>query len=1033
MSRLHGRGAACPPSSIIVSVGAIALGLLWPAAAAAQVSGASSASPADTAAPAESGTVAQAEPAIIITGSRLARSTFDTPSPVTVLGAEELDRLQVTNVGQVAAELPAFRPSNSPTTNGFGSFNVGAQIVNLRGLGVTRNLVLVDGRRFAPTTREGSVDLNFIPSTLVSRIEVVTGGASAAYGSDALAGVVNVILDTKLQGLKAQVDYGISELGDAGNLHAGFGYGTGFAGGAGHIIIGGEYSNQEGTGNCLSRDWCKTAGVVTNAGYNTPAGVGNGLPNFVRSNTNAGYFISPAGVINGINNTTAATAGIRNLFGVGGITFAPDGTPLPAQQGSLGFGNFQLGGAIIPGYVEVDLVAPVKRYSLFGHADYDFGDNLHGFVEGSYGHVDGGTFQSSYFSASVPIYADNPYIPAAVRAKLVAPAGVTAPGGVTVQPTAPYSLNRPATNQVAFNLGRMLTDIGRGFSRSVADTYRGTAGLSGNLGGGFSWDAYYQYGRTDREQTVDNMLILGDPANSVDNPATIANSNANFRFAVDAVVDPATGKPTCRALLSPVAAVRAAAAGCVPINLFGAGNVTAEGRNYIYGTLVEDIKLDQHVFAANVRGDVAHLWAGPLSVATGGEYRIDSIDVVHDPLSNKFAYFQNFGADFNGRTKVAEGYVEAELPLIKDQSWTRSLTINGAVREAHYDISGFGSYLRAQASNAFNATTWKVSLNWEPTHWLRVRGTRSRDVRAPNFAELFLASASSFTPIRNPFNGNASNTPSLLGGGNPDARPEIASTTTVGVVFSPDSGALQRFRFSADWYDIVVKDYLSTIPGGAQTIVDKCFAGFTEVCSLINRGAGISTGQTITEIRNITTNLDQIRSRGIDFEAAYRAPVGGQNQIQLRAIATYVQELSAVSLGDVIDRAGQTGGLAAMAAPKWIVNGTASFIAPRWSLTLQTRMIDSGLYDAQRIGPDQPRYSPTLLNSINDNHVDSRFYFNLFGSVFIDSAKRFEVFGSVNNLFDQDPPAAPETQFYTNPVYFDTLGRYYRVGARVRM
>ena len=1033
MSRANGRLSATPSISTLVSIGALAIASLWATAAAAQDSAASTVSPADSAAPAESGAAPAGDQSIIVTGSRLARSTFNTPSPVTVLGAEELERLQVTNVGQVTAELPAFRPSNSPTTNGFGSFNVGAQIVNLRGLGVTRNLVLVDGRRFAPTTREGSVDLNFIPSTLVSRIEVVTGGASAAYGSDALAGVVNVILDTKLQGLKAQVDYGISERGDAGNLHAGFGYGTGFAGGAGHLVIGGEYSNQEGTGNCLSRDWCKTAGVVTNSAFNTPAGVGNGLPNFVRSDTNAGYFITPSGVINGFNNPSPATAGIRNLFGVGGITFAPDGTPQPAQQGSLGFGNFQLGGAIIPGYVEVDLVAPVKRYTLFGHADYDFGSNLKGFIEGSYGHVDGGTFQSSFFSASLPIFADNPYIPAAVRAKLVAPAGAVPVGvNVTAQPTAPYSLNRPAPTQVALNLGRMLTDVGRGFSRSVADTYRGTAGLSGTFGGGFSWDFYYQYGRTNREQTVANQLVNGDPANSVDNPATIANSNAYFRFALDAVVDPATGKPTCRALLSPVADVRAAAAGCVPINLFGAGNVTPEGRNYIYRTLVEDIKLDQHVFAANVRGDVAQLWAGPLSFATGAEYRIDSINVVHDPLSNKFAYFQNFGADFSGRTKVVEGYLEAELPLIKDQSWTKSLTLNGAVREAHYDINGFGSYLRANASNSFNATTWKVSAVWEPTHWLRVRGTRSRDVRAPNFAELFLASASSFTPIRNPFNGNVSNTPSLLGGGNPNARPEIASTTTLGVVFAPDSGALARFRFSADWYDIKVRDYLSAIPGGAQTIVDKCFAGFTDVCSLINKGAGISAGQTITEIRNITTNLDQIRSRGIDFEAAYRAPVG-PNQIQLRAIATYVQELSAVSLGDKIDRAGQTGGSAGLAAPKWIVNGTASFIAPRWSLTLQTRLIDSGLFDAQRIGPDDPGYSPTLLNSINDNHVDSRFYFNLFGSVFLDSAKRFELFGSVNNLFDQAPPAAPETQFYTNPVYFDTIGRYYRIGARVKM
>ena len=280
---------------------------------------------------------------IVVTGSRLARSTFDTPSPVTVLGGEELERLQITNVGAGVSELPAFRPSTNPTTNGFGSFNVGAQIVNLRGIGVTRNLVLVDGRRFAPTTREGSVDLNFIPSILVERTEVVTGGASAAYGSDALAGVVNVILDKRLEGVKAQIDQGISEAGDARNLHGALAFGTKFGGGNGHFVIGGEYSDQKGAGNCLTRSYCRVGAVVTNGGYNTPAGVGNGLPNFVRSDNNGGFFINNAGVVNSVNNPSAATAGIRNIFGsaVGGITFAPDGTVLPAQVGTLGFGLTQ--------------------------------------------------------------------------------------------------------------------------------------------------------------------------------------------------------------------------------------------------------------------------------------------------------------------------------------------------------------------------------------------------------------------------------------------------------------------------------------------------------------------------------------------------------------------------------------------------------------------------------------------------------------------------------------------------------------------
>src|SRR5690606_5877580 len=184
------------------------------------------------------------------------------------------DRLQVTNVGAIVSQLPAFRPSNNPTTNGFGSFNVGAQIVNLRGLGVTRNLVLVNGRRFAPTTREGSVDLNFIPSILVERTEIVTGGASAAYGSDAITGVINVILDDDLEGLKAEADFGISEEGDGERYHAALAWGTQI-GDRGHFVIGGEYADQKGIGNCFTRDWCTPGAVVTNLFYARD----NGFPN----------------------------------------------------------------------------------------------------------------------------------------------------------------------------------------------------------------------------------------------------------------------------------------------------------------------------------------------------------------------------------------------------------------------------------------------------------------------------------------------------------------------------------------------------------------------------------------------------------------------------------------------------------------------------------------------------------------------------------------------------------------------------------
>jgi len=334
---------------------------------------------------------------IIVTGSRLARSTFDAPSPVTVVGGKQFEERAVVNVGAGISELPAFRPSTTPTTQGFGSFNVGAQIVNLRGIGVTRNLILVDGRRFAPTTREGSVDLNLIPAILVARTDVVTGGASAAYGSDALAGVVNIVLDKKLDGFKVQMDYGLSNEGDGDDFHMAGAFGTALGDNA-RFIIGGEYDNQKGIGNCFTRDWCKTGSVVSNPFYKT-----NGLPNYVRSNDNAGWFFNSAGVVSSNNNTTAATAALRNMLGTGGITFAPNGTPQPYRPGTFAFALNQVGGDLYPTYTDSNITVPVERYSIFSHVDLDFSDSIRGFVEGSIGHVKGTLLQTAYFGASIPI------------------------------------------------------------------------------------------------------------------------------------------------------------------------------------------------------------------------------------------------------------------------------------------------------------------------------------------------------------------------------------------------------------------------------------------------------------------------------------------------------------------------------------------------------------------------------------------------------------------------------------------------------
>jgi len=949
--------------------------------------------------------------AIIVTGSRIARSTFNSPSPVTMLGGDDLSRRGVTNIAEAIVELPSFRDSTSPQTQGFGSFNVGARIVNLRGLGVTRNLILVDGRRFAPSTREGSVDLNFIPSILIERTEIVTGGASAAYGSDAITGVVNVILDNDLEGLKLEADFGISDREDGERYHAAAAFGTAL-GDRGHLVIGGEWADQQGIGNCFTRDWCTPGAVVTNTGY--AANGGNGLPNYVRSNDNAGLRFNNAGVVYG---------GATNLFGTGGITFDDNGQPQPFRTGSPGFALFQVGGDIVPAYNSSNITVPVERYSLNANLTYELTDSINAFATGTYGHVDGQLLQTAFFSTNIPIYADNPFIPAQVRATF-APAR-------QAQRTAPYALSRPATG--AFTMARQFDDFARGYSTSEADTWRAAAGLDGTIGD-WAWDGYYQYSSTDRLQVVEDNLIVGAAVFSLNNPSQIAQSNALFYFAADAVVDPGTGRATCRALLSPDPALRAAAAGCVPLNLFGENNYDEAARDYVYGTLIEEIDLAQHVAAVNFSGSLFALPAGQIGLALGGEYRVDTIDVVHDELSNSFSYFQNFGADYDGKSEVVEGYAELEVPLLSGETLAQELSVNAAIRQAHYNISGFGSYLRTEVENSFDTTAWKLSANWAVTDWLRIRASRSRDIRAPNFAELFLASASAFSSIVNPFKPSQAVNPSLLSGGSPFLDPEKADTWGAGVILSP-SGALDGLRVSVDWFDIKVKDYIGTPPGGAQNIINECFAGREAACALLNDGT-VSAGEDITEVRNVSLNLEELRTSGLDFEADYRIELAGDNQLLLRGLATWVDELTTVAFGQEIDRAGQTGVAGSISAAEWSVNGFLTFINPRFTATLQGRYISSGVLNSEYIGPDDPAYQTTLLNSINDNKVPSRFYLNLSGTFRVgpdwENGHGIELFGRINNLLDKDPPIVPEFAFPTNPVYFDTIGRYYTVGARAR-
>jgi outer membrane receptor protein involved in Fe transport len=921
---------------------------------------------------------------IVVTGSRLGRSGFTTPTPVTVVGGAQIARQGATNIAQVLDEIPAFRAQSSPATTAIFMSNLGSSTADLRGLGANRTLVLIDGRRVVASTVAGgsftpanTVDLNLVPSSLLSRVEVVTGGASAVYGSDAVAGVTNLIVNRDLTGLRGTFQYGMAEAGDAEEFLVSLAYGTRFGGGRGRFIIGAEYVDNQGTGDCYTRAWCAES-------YNT---VSN--PFVTGSTTNRVIAGQPATLI--LPNARTATSSLNGLVIAGplrGTEFNPDGSTFTHNYGVYGSGLFQSGGGdpVLPFYQFFSLSSPSERFNAFTNVDFDVADNLNLFAQGSFGHVEGSQLGASRRdvspAGSYQIQRDNAFLPPAVLARMIQTGAQTLP------------------------FGRIWNDIGPQRGHVSRDTYRFVGGFTWHATSKLTVDGYYQFGQTDYSQRGENTTV-----------------NSRMAFAIDSVVGPG-GTIVCRATL-PGPAFRAAAAGCVPLNPFGAGASSQQARAYVTATARQDTSLTQHVAALTARGDIVDLWAGPLAFAAGVEYRRDSVTSVTDAISQANDFHTSPGGGISGGHRsldVKEGFAELRLPLARDLPFARSAELNGAVRVTDYSNSG-------------RVTTWKIGADWAPTDFLRLRGTRSRDIRAPNLFELYGAPQSSFQTVDDPVNGGARALVPTLLSGNAALVPEVADTWTGGAIVTAHLGGAGTLRASADYFDISLEGAISTL--GAQVIVTRCFQGNADLCQLITRGP---TNQ-LTQIINANLNLNKLITRGWDFELSYDMPLTAlglstTDRMNFRVLATYLNDLITIdTAGVAVDRAGQNGSGVSQPSglPRYTINGYITYQGDPFSAQLQIRHISSGRYQVTNIGPDEDGYSPTLPNSISDNRVQAMTYVNLNFQYRLwgQGNQRVELFGVVNNLFDKDPPNDIPSSFGpTNPVLYDVLGRSYRGGIR---
>ena len=741
---------------------------------------------------------------IVITGTRVLRNGYEAPTPLTVVGTEEIASQATPNLAEFVNTLPTFGGSISPATTQASVSNgqAGVSALNLRNLGRERTLVLVDGQRSVGSIITGVVDINAIPQQLVSRVDVVTGGASAAYGSDALSGVVNFVLDKKFTGFKGEVSGGVTTYGDDRNWKVALASGSNFANDRGHLLLSGELVGKDGILTSGGRAWNKTgAAVILNPAYGTTAGLSTSVPQRL--------------LVTGASVDNAAPGGIITTAGpLKGIAFGPGGTPFQFNYGPVTGTTDTQGGdwmyTVQRDFRGNSIDDQESRQSLFARASYQITDDIEVFGQASWNGTRTYLYCCMQFNqANISIKSDNAFLPPTVAAQIA------------------------ANKLAAVTIGSWNADLPVITTNNRRRVQRFVVGADGKLdafGSSWNWDVYFQNGMSLSSSRI-----------------PYATSKARFALAIDAVRN-ASGVIVCRSSLT-------AANGCVPYNAMGIGVNSQASLDYMGGSPFIDQDLIQNVGAATLRGNPFESWAGPVSLATGIETRKETVRGYSDPGSRANDWFVGNYLPTFGSFSVTEGFVETVFPLAKDTVWAKSLDLNAAVRATGYSTSGF-------------VTTWKVGATWTPIDDIRVRATRSRDIREPTLADLFNAGLQNTNSVNDPFNNNANTSYQGNSIGNNALKPEDADTTGFGIVLTPQF--FPGFNASFDYYNIDITGAINSV--SAQQTVDLCYAGNQIFCPLITRGLVNGTNQII-RITTYPLNFVVEQARGYDIESSYTTPL----------------------------------------------------------------------------------------------------------------------------------------------------------------
>ncbi|WP_426163240.1 TonB-dependent receptor domain-containing protein [Sandarakinorhabdus sp. DWP1-3-1] len=1036
----------------IILSSASALALLAAAASAQTV--APAAPPATTTAAAE----AADEGLVIVTGSRIARAGLDSAVPVTTLTRAELTINGEVNIGDQLSQLPAFRVTSGSQNSGGAIGTAGLNILDLRGQGTARTLVLQNGRRHV-TSQPGTstVDTSTIPNALVERVDIVTGANSAVYGSDAIAGVVNFITKKDFDGIALDGQTGLSSRGDRPTYFLSGTYGKNFNDGRGNIAVNVEYSQQNPLYYSQREDFAGALGgrsqfqltqdtSVTGPGRTPEPAAGDGIfdTTFIRNVNNIG--ITTGGAITSACPAPTPTNAARVALNCSGLftstgaqlgnvfAFLPDGTLVKnvVTTDFRPFGSGNAVGGLGSTLREVgQLSTGTTRYAGNILARYEFDPAFTVFAEAKYvmtqSQQEGQpTFSSGALNPTFSI--NNPFLTAQARSTLVT---LLAPGAT------------------GFALQRFNIDFaGRGEDHS-RDLYRIVLGVEGTFNDTWRYEVAANYGHVDTYYETRGNVNLAKFTNSVN---AVRNTAGNIVCGInnDAI---ATNDD----------------AACVPVNLFGLGAPSAEALNYFLYTSSRKQRSDQLDFTAFVSGDTEKWFSlpgGPVAFSVGGEYRRETSFSAFDAFTRGGGTFLNSIADFAPPPlEVKEAYGELRLPLVKDVFLLRELTLEGAARISDYNTGNTGSTF-----------AWNAGVTWSPVQDLRFRAGYGRAVRAPTQFNLFASQSQTFlnglvdpcgqqninsnpnraancaaggVPTTQTFNGITepfTNRPasgiSGLNGGNPLLDEEVSNSYTIGGVFTP------RFApglvLTVDYYNIELKNAINTVL--AQTVINQCYDSpdgidnsfcraltrnpngtFAGQQNVLHAGSQVDFPATGSSFTQGPFNYARQKTSGIDFDLTYNTTFGADWRFGTRAIVSYLierNEFTSITEPGRITQEKQT-----LGDPEWQGQLRLNLGYKAFDASVNIRYIGkmtvAAGFDAQNSVQGRPPTNADQFPRVfypNAAYADFRFQYEL------TPGKRIYV--GVDNAFDKLPPF--DLLGLTDSAIYSNTGRFFYGGFSVR-